>query len=93
MKIKPTEDRILVKRHKAEEKTSGGIILPDNSKEKLSKGEIIEVGAGRMNDKGELIPMTLKKGQQVIFGKWSGTEIEGEDLVVMKESDVIAVIE
>jgi chaperonin GroES len=93
MKIKPTEDRILVKRHKPEEKTSGGIIIPDNSKEKPARGEILEIGPGRKNDKGEVIPMSLKKGQSVIFGKWSGSEVDGEDIVVMKESDVIAVIE
>ncbi len=93
MKIKPTEDRILVKRHKPEEKTSGGIIIPDNSKEKPARGEILEIGPGRKNDKGEVIPMSLKKGQNIIFGKWSGSEVDGEDVVIMKESDVIAVIE
>lgn len=93
MKITPTEDRILVERIKPEEKTSGGIIIPDTAKEKPSKGKILAVGTGRLNDKGEKIPVALKEGQTVLFGKWSGTEVNGENIIIMKESDVLAVIE
>ncbi len=93
--IKPTEDRLFVKRREAETKTKGGIIIPDTVKDKPMEGEVICVGPGRMNDQGIRISMTVKKGDIVIFAKWSGTEIkvDGEELLVMKESDVLAIIE
>ncbi|MDR1494419.1 MAG: co-chaperone GroES [Rickettsiales bacterium] len=95
MKIKPLQDRILVKREDAEEKTAGGIIIPDTSKEKPSKGVVVAVGPGTRNDKGEPIPMTLKVGDRVFFTKWGGTELKVDDdeLLVMKESDILATIE
>ena len=95
MKLKPIQDRILVKREEAEEKTSGGIIIPDTSKEKPSKGVVVAVGDGARDDKGNIIPMTLKVGDKVFFTKWGGTEIkiDDEDLLIMKESDVLAIIE
>lgn len=95
MKLKPIQDRVLVKREGAEEKTSGGIIIPETSKEKPSKGTIVAVGDGARDDKGNIIPMTLKVGDKVFFTKWSGTEvkIEDEELLIMKESDILAIIE
>lgn len=95
MKLKPIQDRVLVKREDAEEKTSGGIIIPDTSKEKPSKGVIIAVGDGARDEKGNIIPMTLKIGDKVFFTKWGGTEIkiDNEDLLIMKESDILAIIE
>ncbi|MDR2777568.1 MAG: co-chaperone GroES [Rickettsiales bacterium] len=95
MKIKPLQDRILVKREDAEEKTSGGIIIPDTSKEKPSRGVVVAVGTGARNDKGEIIPMTLKVGDKVFFTKWGGTElkVDNEELLIMKESDILATIE
>lgn len=95
MKLKPIQDRILLKREDAEEKTSGGIIIPDTSKEKPSKGTVISVGDGARDDKGNIIPMTLKAGDKVFFTKWGGTEIKinNEDLLIMKESDILAIIE
>lgn len=93
MMVKPLEDRIIVKPLEAEEKTSGGIIIPDNAKEKPQKGEVVAVGPGKVNDKGQKIEMTLKKGDKVLYGKYSGTEvtIDGEDYLIMRESDVLAV--
>ncbi|MCX7726356.1 MAG: co-chaperone GroES [Chitinispirillaceae bacterium] len=93
MNVKPLEDRIIVKPLEAEEKTSGGIIIPDNAKEKPQKGEVVAVGPGKVNDKGQRIEMTLKKGDKVLYGKYSGTEvtIDGEDYLIMRESDVLAV--
>lgn len=95
MKLKPIQDRVLVKREDAEEKTSGGIIIPDTSKEKPSKGVVVAVGDGARDEKGNIIPMTLKVGDKVFFTKWGGTEvkIDNEDLLIMKESDILAIIE
>ena len=95
MKFTPLHDRVLVRRIEGEEKTKGGLIIPDTAKEKPSEGEIISVGEGARKDSGELIPMAVKAGDRILFGKWSGTEvkIEGEDLLIMKESDILGVIE
>ena len=95
MKFRPLHDRVVVKRIDAEEKTAGGIIIPDTAKEKPSQGEIIAIGAGGRDESGKLIPIDLKVGDVVLFGKWSGTEvrIDGQDLLIMKESDVMGVIE
>lgn len=95
MKLKPIQDRVLVRREDAEEKTSGGIIIPDTSKEKPSKGTVVAVGDGARDDKGNIIPMTLKVNDKVFFTKWGGTEvkIDGEELLIMKESDILAIIE
>jgi len=94
MDLKPLEDRIIIKPLDAEEKTSGGIIIPDNAKEKPQKGEVVAVGPGKYSDSGNRIDMTLKKGDTVLYGKYSGTEvkIEGEDHLIMRESDVLAVM-
>jgi len=94
MKFKPLHDRILVRRIEADEKTAGGIIIPDNAKEKPSEGEVISVGSGARNDEGEFIPLEVKEGDHILFGKWSGTEvkIDGEDLIIMKESDVMGIV-
>ena len=96
MKIRPLQDRVIVKRLDDEvEKTKGGIIIPDTAKEKPMQGEIIAVGPGARDDNGKLVPPDVKKGDRVLFGKWSGTEvkIDGEELLIMKESDVMGVIE
>ena len=95
MKFRPLHDRIVVRRIAAEEKTAGGIIIPDTVKEKPSQGEVIAVGPGGRDEAGKLIPIDLKVGERVLFGKWSGTEvvIDGEDLLIMKESDVFGVVE
>ncbi|SRR5208337_1596429 len=95
MKFRPLHDRVLVRRVEAEEKTKGGIIIPDTAKEKPQEGEIIAVGPGGRDESGKLIPIDLKAGDRILFGKWSGTEIkiEGEDLLIMKESDVMGVVE
>ena len=95
MKLKPLGDRVLIKREDAEEKTSGGIIIPETSKEKPSKGTVVAVGDGAKDEKGNLIPMNLKAGDKVFFSKWGGTEIkvDDEELVIMKESDILAIIE
>jgi chaperonin GroES len=94
MNVKPMEDRVLLKPMEAEQKTAGGIIIPDNAKEKPQKGEVIAVGPGKTNDKGQKIEMTLKKGDKVLYGKYSGTEItvDGQELLIVRESDVLAVI-
>jgi len=94
MNVKPMEDRVILKPMEAEEKTAGGIIIPDNAKEKPQKGEVIAVGPGKVNDKGAKIEMTLKKGDKVLYGKYSGTEItiDGQDYLIVRESDVLAVI-
>ena len=94
MKFTPLHDRVLVRRIEGEEKTKGGLIIPDSAKEKPSEGEIISVGEGSRKDSGELIPMSVKAGDRILFGKWSGTEvkIDGEDLLIMKESDVLGII-
>jgi chaperonin GroES len=95
MKFRPLHDRILVRRVTAEEKTAGGIIIPDTAKEKPMEGEVIAVGPGARDEQGQLQPLDVKAGDRVLFGKWSGTEvrIEGEDLLIMKESDVMGIIE
>ena len=95
MKFRPLHDRVVVRRVSAEEKTKGGIIIPDTVKEKPQEGEIIAVGPGARDEKGKLVPLDLKKGDRILFGKWSRTEIklDGEELLIMKESDVMGVIE
>ena len=95
MKIRPLQDRILVKRLDQEEKTVGGIIIPDSAKEKPMEGEVIAVGEGAYNDDGDRIKPDLKAGDKVLFGKWNGTEvkIDGEDLLIMKESEIMGVLE
>jgi chaperonin GroES len=95
MKFRPLHDRVVVRRIEAEEKTAGGIIIPDTAKEKPSEGEIVAVGPGARNEKGEIVALDLKAGDRILFGKWSGTEIkiDGEDLLIMKESDILGVIE
>ena len=94
MKMKPLSDRVVVRAHEAEEKTASGIILPDTAKEKPQIGEIVAVGDGKINDSGNLVKMSLKNGDTVLYGKYSGTEIniEGEELLIMRESDILAII-
>ncbi len=94
MKFRPLHDRVVVRRLDSEEKTKGGIIIPDTAKEKPQEGEIIAVGPGGRDESGKLIPIDVKTGDRVLFGKWSGTEvkIEGEELLIMKESDIMGVI-
>ncbi|MCW8086682.1 co-chaperone GroES [Sabulicella glaciei] len=95
MKFRPLHDRVLVRRITAEEKTAGGIIIPDTAKEKPQEGEVIAVGSGTVNDKGEVRALDVKAGDRILFGKWSGTEvkIDGEELLIMKESDVMGIVE
>jgi chaperonin GroES len=95
MKFRPLHDRVVIRRIEGEEKTKGGIIIPDTVKEKPQEGEIIAVGPGARDESGKLVPLDVKAGDRVLFGKWSGTEvkIDGEDLLIMKESDVMGVIE
>ena len=95
MNFRPLHDRDLVRRVNAEEKTAGGIIIPDTAKEKPQEGEVIAVGSGTLNDKGELRPLDVKAGDRILFGKWSGTEVKlnGEELLIMKESDIMGVLE
>jgi chaperonin GroES len=93
-KFRPLHDRVVVKRIEAEDKSKGGIIIPDTVKEKPQQGEVVAVGPGGRDENGKLIPMDLKAGQRVLFGKWSGTEVklDGEELLIMKESDIMGVI-
>lgn len=95
MKFRPLLDRVLVKRTAEDTKTAGGIIIPDTAKEKPSQGEVIAVGPGARDEQGKMLPMSLKVGDRILFGKWSGTEvkIDGEELLIMKESDVLGVLE
>ena len=95
MKFRPLHDRIVVKRITAEEKTAGGIIIPDTAKEKPMEGEVVAVGPGARNEQGALVALDVKAGDRVLFGKWSGTEVklDGEELLIMKESDIMGVIE
>ncbi|OCJ12835.1 co-chaperone GroES [Rhizobium sp. AC44/96] len=95
MSFRPLHDRILVRRVASEEKTKGGIIIPDTAKEKPQEGEVIAVGPGARNDAGQILALDVKAGDRILFGKWSGTEIRinGEDLLIMKESDVMGIIE
>ncbi|SUE43631.1 co-chaperone GroES [Roseomonas gilardii] len=94
MNFRPLHDRVLVRRVTADEKSAGGIIIPDTAKEKPQEGEIVSVGTGTVNDKGEVRPLDVKAGDRILFGKWSGTEVKlnGEDLLIMKESDIMGVI-
>ena len=94
MQFTPLHDRVLVRRVEAEEKTAGGIIIPDNAKEKPAEGEIISTGEGARKDSGELIAPSVKAGDRVLFGKWSGTEVtlDGEELLIMKEGDIMGII-
>ena len=95
MHFRPLHDRVVVRRIDAEEKTTGGIIIPDTAKEKPQEGEIVAAGPGARNEKGELIPLDVKAGDRILFGKWSGTEvkIDGEDLLIMKEADIMGIVE
>ena len=94
MKLKPLSDRIVVKAHEAEEKTASGIILPDTAKEKPQMGEVLAVGPGKINENGTLNKMSLKKGDNVLYGKYSGSEVsvDGQDLMIMRESDILAIL-
>lgn len=94
MKLRPLHDRVIVKRIESETKTASGIYIPDNAAEKPDQGEVLAVGPGKKNDKGELGTMNVKVGDRVLFGKWSGTEVKigGEDLLIMKESDILGII-
>jgi chaperonin GroES len=95
MKFRPLHDRVVVRRIEAEEKTSGGIIIPDTAKEKPIEGEVIAVGPGARNEQGQIVALDVKEGDRILFGKWSGTEvkIDGEELLIMKESDIMGVVE
>jgi len=95
MKFRPLHDRVVVRRLEAEEKTSGGIIIPDTAKEKPMEGEVIAVGPGARDAAGKLVPLDVKDGDRILFGKWSGTEVklDGEELVIMKETDIMGIIE
>ena len=95
MKFRPLHDRIVVKRITAEEKTAGGIIIPDTAKEKPMEGEVVSVGPGARNEQGQIVALDVKAGDRVLFGKWSGTEVklDGEELLIMKESDIMGIIE
>ncbi|MDZ5698928.1 MULTISPECIES: co-chaperone GroES [Phyllobacteriaceae] len=92
--FRPLHDRVVVRRVESEEKTAGGIIIPDTAKEKPQEGEIIAVGSGARDEGGKVVPLDVKEGDRVLFGKWSGTEVklDGEDLLIMKESDIMGVI-
>ncbi len=94
MALKPLHDRVLVKRTESEEKTAGGLIIPDSAKEKPSEGEVVSVGDGARKDNGELITPAVKAGDKILFGKWSGTEVtvDGEEMLMMKESDIMGII-
>ncbi len=95
MAFRPLGDRVLVKRVEEEQKTKGGIIIPDTAKEKPQEGEVVAVGAGTINEKGEVRPLDVKAGDRILFGKWSGTEVklDGEELLIMKESDIMGILE
>ena len=95
MKIKPLHDRVVVRRIEEEGRTPGGVIIPDTAKEKPKEGEIVAVGPGARDESGKLVPLDLKAGDRILFGKWSGTEvkIDGEDLLIMKESDIMGIVE
>ncbi len=94
MSFRPLHDRVLARRLDADEKTAGGIIIPDSAREKPQEGEVIAVGPGALSEKGETVPMNVKKGDRILFGKYSGTEVkvDGEELVILKESDIFGVI-
>jgi len=95
MKFRPLHDRVLVKRLEGDDKSSGGIIIPDSAQEKPSEGEVLAVGPGARSDDGKIHPLDVKKGNKILFGKWSGSEvkIDGEDLIIMKESDIMGIIQ
>ena len=95
MKFRPLHDRVVVRRVRSDEKTAGGIIIPDTAQEKPQEGEIIATGPGARDEAGKLVPLDVKAGDRILFGKWSGTEvkIDGEDLLIMKESDIMGVVE
>jgi chaperonin GroES len=95
MEFRPLHDRVVIRRIESDEKTKGGIIIPDTAKEKPQEGEVIAVGPGARDESGKLVPLDLKAGDRVLFGKWSGNEVkvDGEDLLIMKESDIMGVIE
>jgi chaperonin GroES len=95
MNFRPLHDRVLVRRIEADEKSSGGIIIPDTAKEKPQEGEVIAVGAGTRDEAGKLTPLDVKAGDRILFGKWSGTEVrlDGQDLLIMKESDILGIVE
>ena len=95
MAFRPLGDRVLIKRVEEEQKTKGGIIIPDTAKEKPQEGEVVAVGPGARNDKGDIVALDVKAGDRILFGKWSGTEVkvDGQDLLIMKESDVLGVVE
>jgi len=95
MTFRPLHDRVVVRRLDAEEKTAGGIIIPDTAKEKPMEGEVIAAGPGARNEAGALVPLDVKAGDRILFGKWSGTEVKlnGEDLLIMKESDIMGIID
>ena len=95
MKFRPLHDRVVVRRITAEEKTAGGIIIPDTAKEKPMEGEVIAAGPGARNEQGQLVALDVKEGDRILFGKWSGTEvkIDGEELLIMKESDIMGIID
>jgi chaperonin GroES len=95
MKFRPLHDRVVVRRIEAEEKTAGGIIIPDTAKEKPIEGEVVAVGPGARNEQGQIVALDVKEGDRILFGKWSGTEvkIDGEELLIMKESDIMGVVE
>ena len=94
MKFRPLHDRVLVRRIEQQEKTAGGIIIPDTAKEKPQEGEVIAAGSGTKTEDGKLLPLDVKAGDRILFGKWSGTEVkvDGEDLIIMKESDILGII-
>ena len=95
MKFRPLHDRVVVRRVESEEKTAGGIIIPDTAKEKPMEGEVLAVGPGARNERGEIVPLDVKAGDRILIGKWSGSEvrINGEDLLIMKESDIMGVLD
>ena len=94
MKFRPLHDRVLVRRVDSDEKTPGGIIIPDTAQEKPMEGEVVEVGSGARDESGKLVPLDVKKGDKILFGKWSGTEVKmaGEEYLIMKESDIMGII-
>jgi len=95
MKLRPLHDRVLIRRLNAEEKTKGGIIIPDTAQEKPMEGKVVSAGSGARGEDGKVVPLDVKKGDRILFGKWSGTEVkvDGEELLIMKESDIMGIIE
>jgi chaperonin GroES len=95
MKFRPLHDRVVIRRLSAEEKTSGGIIIPDTAQEKPMEGEVVAIGPGARNEQGQIVTLDVKAGDRILFGKWSGTEVklDGEELLIMKESDIMGIVE